>query len=221
MQISSSIPSSVEQSLESFDELNSVSVVRGFSSNATVENEFGSFIASADLDETVLSRLSTTLGKYYTWNEPCSTEKFDNVLDLMHHLKFKHCKPTIKYSAQQVFEAALVVRDNHAIMIALSGCQEFNDNIINIWTGIVINGVEKVLEKIKTVGKKKSSRQEFINEWNYIVSFFRMQYDGGVLEKNIVVNWCLKVLQKCGSEQIYVFLMTIKGIIGDFAMSVG
>lgn len=166
MQISSSIPTSVDQSLESFDELNSVSVSRGFSSYATVENEFGSFLQNAELDDMLLTRLSASLGKLYSWADHIDVGKFENVLDLMHHLKSKHCKPTIKYSVQEVYESALIVRNQHAIMIALSGCQEFNDNIQIVWTNIVVDGVEKVLDKIKTVGKKQKLRQDFLKEWN-------------------------------------------------------
>lgn len=163
MQVSSSISSS----LESFDELNSISVARGFSSNAAVENEFGSFLG-AELDDSLLSRLSVSLGKYYTVPHQTEAGTFESVTELMQHLKSRHCKINMKYSAQQVYEAALQVRDQHAIMAALSGCEEFHDGacLYSLWTSIVLAGFEKVMDKIKTVGKKKKARQEFVNEWN-------------------------------------------------------
>ena len=59
-----------------------------------------------------------------------------------------------------------------------------------------------------------------ISDRDIRLSFFRMQYDDDVLDKNIVLKWCLDMLQKCTSEQIYVFILTLKGLIKDFAMSV-
>jgi hypothetical protein len=47
-----------------------------------------------------------------------------------------------------------------------------------------------------------------------------MQYDGDVLDKSVVLSWCLDLLQKCTTEQICLVLFTVKGLIMDFAMSV-
>jgi hypothetical protein len=157
-------------SLESFDELNSISVARGYSCNASVENEFGSLLDNGWPDESLLKRLSASLGKYYTAPHQEESETFDTVKDLLNRLKNRRCKINIKYTAQQVYDAALGVRDHQAIMFALSGCDEFNDGpcIYSVWTNIVLAGMEKVVDKIKAVGKKKKARQEFVVEWNHM-----------------------------------------------------
>jgi hypothetical protein len=163
MQFTSSIPSSVE----AFDELNSISVARGYSCDACVDNEFGSLLDTGGPDASLLCRLSMSLGKYYTAPHQTESETFETVKDLLNRLQARRCKINIKYSAQQLFDAALDVRDHQAIMFALSGCEEFNDGeCIKVWTNIVLAGVEKVIDKIKAVGKKKKARQEFVLEWN-------------------------------------------------------
>jgi len=170
MQISSSISSSLETFDETFDELNSITVATGFTSNASVENEFGSLLGTGGLSDSLLSRLSVSLSKYYTVSTLTDTLTLGSVSDLLVRLQHSRCKITIKYSAQQVYEAALETRDHQAIMFALSACEEVVDGACmhSLWTNIVLAGIDNVLEKIKTVGKKKKARQEFVDEWNHM-----------------------------------------------------
>jgi hypothetical protein len=173
MKNSPSIPLSTESFAET-DELTSLSVTRGFAIGIPVSDEYGScFAESREFKERFLARLSVSLGKYYnpmTISNDLQTAH--TVANLMHQLSNnRHCKIDLKYSLQQVYDAAMEFRDPVSIMIAASGTTEALEDgscIQELWTDIVLNGVGKVVEKIKAIGKKKKARNEFIQEWNSV-----------------------------------------------------